>query len=88
MGRRTLAWNESYGSPGASAGTCRRVHTGEFPHNFIIEGYNDDGPVDFPKDGRTFDWTLPDDLHPGTHAFYRGVGNHRAQGMEGEITIS
>lgn len=62
--------------------------TGEFPHNFIIEGYNDDAPVDFPDDGSTFDWTVPDDLEPGAYTFYCGVGNHRTQGMEGKITIS
>ena len=62
--------------------------TGQFPHNFIIEGYNDGAPVDFPKDGSTYDWTVPDDLAPGTYTFYCGVGNHRAQGMEGKITVT
>ncbi len=62
--------------------------TGEFPHIVIIEGYNDDAPVDFPKDGSTFDWTVPDDLAPGDYTFYCGVGNYRAQGMEGKITVT
>ncbi len=62
--------------------------SGEFPHNFIIESYNDAEPVDFPMDGSTFDWTVPDDLEPGTYTFYCGIGNHRAQGMEGEITVT
>ena len=62
--------------------------SGEFPHNFIIEGYNDDEPVAFPADGSTLDWTVPDDLEPGTYTFYCGIGNHRAQGMEGEITVT
>ena len=40
------------------------------PHNFVVEGYNDDAPVDMPAPSEV-DWVVPDDLaaaldtHPG-----------------------
>ncbi|HEV2527396.1 MAG TPA: plastocyanin/azurin family copper-binding protein [Thermomicrobiales bacterium] len=66
--------------------TLELFSTGDAPHNFVIEGYEDEA-VDFPQDGSSIEWTVPDDLEPGTYTFYCSIGNHRAQGMEGEITI-
>ena len=56
------------------------------PHNFVIEGYNDDAPVDMPAGSET-DWTVPSDLAPGTYTFYCAIPGHRAL-MEGTITIT
>lgn len=68
-------------------GTINLINDGSGgPHNFIIEGYNDDAPVDMPAGSET-PWTVPDDLAPGTYTFYCGIPGHRAT-MEGTITIT
>ncbi len=55
-------------------------------HTFVIEGYNDDSPVDMPV-GESVQWQVPDDLPPGGYTFYCSIPGHRAAGMEGTITI-
>lgn len=55
-------------------------------HNFVIEGYNDDSPVDMPV-GESVEWQVPDDLAPGEYTFYCDIPGHRPAGMEGSITI-
>ena len=72
----------------AQGGTIHLVNDGSGgPHNFAIEGYNDDAPVDMPS-GSESDWTVPDDLQPGTYTFYCEIPGHRQAGMEGTITIT
>ncbi len=70
----------------AQGGTIALTNSGQLPHNFAIEGYNDAAPVDMPN-GQTVDWTVPADLAPGTYAFYCAVPGHRAL-MNGSITIT
>ncbi len=71
----------------ARGGTIHLVNDGSGgPHNFVIEGYNDDAPVDMPA-GSESDWVVPDDLQPGTYTFYCAIPGHRAL-MEGTITIT
>ena len=55
-------------------------------HNFVIEGYNDDAPVDMPI-GETVPWIVPEDLEPGTYTYYCAIPGHRAL-MTGSITIT
>lgn len=55
------------------------------PHNFIVQGYNDQAPVDMPPGSQT-EITVPADLPPGTYTFYCSIPGHRAL-MEGSITI-
>ncbi|MEJ7763642.1 MAG: c-type cytochrome [Thermomicrobiales bacterium] len=70
----------------AQGGTIRLINDGSGGfHTFIIEGYNDDAPVDMPA-GSEVDWVVPADLSPGVYTFYCGVPGHRAT-MEGTITI-
>jgi plastocyanin len=66
--------------------TLTLFSTGQFPHDFTIEGH-EDLAVDFPEDGSEVTWEVPADLPPGEYVFYCSVGNHRAQGMEGVITV-
>ena len=72
----------------ASIGTTiRLINDGSGgAHNFIIEGFNDDEPVDMPP-GSTVDWVVPDDVPTGQQIYYCGIPGHRAL-MEGTITIS
>ncbi len=69
-------------------GTIEMWNAGAAPHNFAIEGYNDDAPVDLPLSGEHIMWTVPADLEPGTYVFYCEIPGHRAAGMEGTITIT
>lgn len=61
--------------------------TGQYPHDFKIDGV-DSVDVDFPEDGSTIEWTVPDALAAGTYTFYCSKPGHREQGMEGELTVS
>ncbi len=71
----------------ARGGTIHLVNDGSGgPHNFIIEGYNDDAPVDMPAPSEV-DWMVPGDVPAGQHVFYCGIPGHRAL-MEGTITIT
>lgn len=69
-------------------GIIELVNVGESLHNFAIEGYNDDAPIDMPVGGEVVQWTVPSDLAPGTYTFYCEIPGHRASGMEGTITIT
>lgn len=66
--------------------TIHLVNGGQAHHTFIIEGYNDNNPIDLPIGGVV--WIVPDDLAPGTYTFYCGVAGHREAGMTGTITIT
>ncbi len=65
--------------------TLALSNVGVLPHNFAIEGYNDDAPVDMPN-GETVDWMIPADLVPGVYVFYCEIPGHR-EAMNGIITI-
>jgi plastocyanin/mono/diheme cytochrome c family protein len=68
-------------------GTIQLVNDGSGGfHTFVIEGYNDDAPVDMPV-GETIEWQVPDDLPPGEYTFYCSVPGHAEAGMVGSITI-
>lgn len=55
------------------------------PHNFAIEGFNDDEPVDMPA-GETVAFTLPPELAPGEYVYYCAIPGHRAT-MQGKLTV-
>ncbi len=67
-------------------GTIRLINDGSGgEHNFVVENYNDDSPVDMPP-GETVDWPIPGDLAAGTYTYYCAIPGHRAL-MEGTLTI-
>jgi cytochrome c oxidase subunit 2 len=68
--------------------TIELVNIGVLEHNFVIEGYNDDAPVDMPIGGEVIQWTVPNDLAPGQYIYYCAVPGHRANGMWGTITVT
>lgn len=69
-------------------GTIEMWNAGVLPHNFAIEGYNDEAPVDLPLTGEHIMWTVPADLAPGTYTYYCEIPGHREAGMVGTITIT
>ena len=61
------------------------VNDGAMSHDLVLE----DGPggaTSVIGAGETDDFTVT--LEPGTYTLYCSVGNHRAQGMEVQITVS
>lgn len=62
-------------------------NVGAAQHDFAIEGYNDDTPIDLPIGGEVVEWIVPDDIEPGEYVFYCTIPGHRQAGMEGTITI-
>ena len=71
----------------AEGATLILTNTGVLPHNFVVEGYNDDAPVEIPRDIET-EWTVPADLPPGEYTFYCAIPGHRQSGMHGTLTIA
>jgi len=69
----------------AGATTFEITNEGEFPHNFEIEGVTD-GFDDNLEPGDS--GTLELDLEPGTYEIYCPVGDHAAQGMMLELTVT
>lgn len=68
------------------SGTIQLVNESDIFHTFVIEGYNDDNPIDMPV-GETVLWEVPDDLPPREYTFYCSVPGHAEAGMVGSITI-
>ncbi|MEJ7762883.1 MAG: plastocyanin/azurin family copper-binding protein [Thermomicrobiales bacterium] len=80
-----IAWNqETLDVP--TGGSIDLVNLGQAPHNFVVEGYNDDAPVDMPIGGEVVNWPIPADLAEGEYVYYCAVPGHRAL-MEGVLTI-
>ncbi len=68
-------------------GTINLINDGSGgAHNFVVEGYNDDAPVDMPPGSET-PWVVPADLAPGTYTYYCAIPGHRAL-MEGTLTVA
>ncbi|HEV2109315.1 MAG TPA: plastocyanin/azurin family copper-binding protein, partial [Thermomicrobiales bacterium] len=69
-------------------GTINMYNSGAAQHTFVVEGYNEDAPVDLPIGGEIIEWQVPEDLTPGEYVFYCDVPGHREAGMEGVLTIT
>ena len=75
--------------PTVTAGTVtfNVSNDGEAVHNLEVEGPNGEAELDAdlePGDSGTLEVDLSES---GTYEWYCPVGEHRAQGMEGEITV-
>jgi plastocyanin len=76
-------------NPTVKAGTVtfNLTNDGQAPHNIEVEGPS--GEAELEQDlaaGQSGELTV-DLSEPGTYEMYCPVGNHREQGMEGEITV-
>jgi plastocyanin len=79
-----ISWEP--GSLSASSGsvTIKLVNQSDIPHAVEVEGNG----VEEESDTVTgADTELTVDLEPGEYTFYCPVGDHRAQGMEGTLTV-
>jgi plastocyanin len=73
--------------PTAEAGevTIEAVNDGSTVHNLEIEGNGVEEVTDDLEPGSSGEVTV--DLDAGTYEIYCAIGDHRAQGMEGELTV-
>jgi LPXTG-motif cell wall-anchored protein len=84
-----FAFNPSRLVVSAGRDTFTLQNGGQFPHNLHIEGngvsldVKPDGPV---ASGQSFTGAVT--LAAGTYTIWCPVGNHRAQGMEGTLTVA
>ena len=68
----------------AGAVSFELTNNGSMSHDLVLEG-GPGGGTEVIGSGETA--TLNVTLEPGTYTLYCSVGNHRAQGMEIEITV-
>ncbi|WP_170852292.1 plastocyanin/azurin family copper-binding protein [Blastococcus sp. DSM 46786] len=67
--------------------TIELVNEGEASHNIVVEQDGEDiASTDVISSGETA--TLTVDLEPGEYVFYCSVANHRALGMEVQVTVT
>ena len=59
-------------------------NVGSFPHNFVIDELDVKTETINAGEEDTIEFVAD---KSGTFAFYCGVGNHRQQGMEGEVDV-
>ena len=73
--------------PTAEAGevTIEAVNDGNTVHNLEIEGNGVEEVTDDLDPGSSGEVTV--DLEAGTYEIYCAIGDHAAQGMEGELTV-
>ena len=80
-----LAYQQDSLTVPAGSVTFEFMNAASVPHDFNIE---QDGEDVAGTEVITSDETeLTADLEPGTYTFYCSVGNHREEGMEGELTV-
>jgi plastocyanin len=67
--------------------TITLTNRGRMPHDLVVEQDGDDiaGTETIGPGEST---TLTVTLTPGRYVFYCSVGNHRAMGMEADVTVS
>ena len=71
--------------PGTVTITMTNPKADQLPHGIAIEGKGVDKDGTIVQPGGTS--TVSVALKPGKYTYYCPVGNHRAQGMEGTLTV-
>jgi plastocyanin len=78
--------NEITAKPGDTVTINYSVDGGS--HDFVIDELNVQSEVLGSSDSATITFTVPEDAAGETYSFYCSIGNHRAQGMEGQLVIT
>jgi plastocyanin len=76
-----ISWEPTDLSASAGSVTIELVNDSDIPHAVEIEGQGESETVT----GANTELTV--DLEAGEYTFYCPVGDHRAQGMEGTLTV-
>lgn len=80
-----LAFEQDALTAPAGSVTFEFTNEANIPHDFKIEKDGKEVGGTQPITGDTAEATV--ELEAGTYTFYCSVGNHREEGMEGELTV-
>jgi plastocyanin len=80
-----IKWDKDSLSAKAGKVTLKIVNDSDVPHAIEVEGNGVEEETDIVKKDSA-DVTV--DLKPGKYEYYCPVGNHKAQGMKGTLTVS
>ena len=80
-----ISWDKSELTAPAGTVTIKLVNESEIPHAVEVEGNGVEEESETITGGET---ELTVDLESGEYTFYCPVGDHRAQGMEGTLTVN
>jgi plastocyanin len=80
-----LKFNKDTLSAKAGKLTIKLSNSSQIPHAIEVEGNGVEGKGDVVTKGGFSKVTV--DVKPGTYDYYCPVGNHRAAGMEGKLTV-
>jgi plastocyanin len=79
-----ISWEPSELSAPAGSVSIELVNDSDVPHAVEVEGNGVEEESETVTGANT---TLTVDLEPGEYTYYCPVGNHRAGGMEGTLTV-
>ncbi len=80
-----LKFNKDTLSAKAGKVTIKLSNSSQIPHAIEVEGNGVEGKGDVVTKGGFSKVTV--DVKPGSYDYYCPVGNHRAAGMEGKLTV-
>ena len=80
-----ISWEPGELSASAGSVTIKLVNESSVPHAVEVEGNGVEEESETITGGET---ELTVDLESGEYTFYCPVGDHRAQGMEGTLTVN
>jgi plastocyanin len=80
----SISWDPGELSAPAGSVTIKLVNESSTPHAVEVEGSGVEEESETVTGGET---ELTVDLEPGEYTFYCPVGQHRANGMEGTLTV-
>lgn len=79
-----IKFDQSSLSTKAGKVTIKFANPSSVPHAVEIEGHGVEAKTDVVTKS---DASVSADLKPGTYEFYCPVGDHKAEGMEGKLTV-
>jgi plastocyanin len=80
-----ISWEPASLSASAGSVTIKLVNQSDIPHAVEVEG---NGVEEESETVTGADTELTVDLEPGEYTYYCPVDDHRAQGMEGTLTVN
>jgi len=86
MSNFEFSQNKIEAKPGDTVTINLSVDSGS--HDFVIDELDVQSETIGSSDTDMVTFTIPEDAAGQTHAYYCSIGNHRSQGMEGELVIS
>lgn len=82
----TFSVEEMTASPGDTVTIL--LNTEEGFHDFVIDEFDVQSEAIEAGDQTELTFTIPEDAEPGDYEYYCSIGNHRAMGMVGVLTVT